>query len=426
VKVLIVGGGGREHALAWKLAQSPTVDRLFVAPGNAGMAELGTCEPISAGDVPGLVDFALRESIDLTVVGPEVPLVAGLADQLEARSLAVFGPTRDAARIEGSKAWAKELCERHGIPAPRSRSFTDLDQAVSFLDEVSPPYVVKADGLAAGKGVTVTEERDAAVRALKASLLDRAFGSAGARVLVEEHVAGREVSVLALTDGSTVVPLAPAQDYKRAFDRDQGPNTGGMGAYCPVPFVDEGALDAIRSDVLEQTVAAMASEGIAYRGVLYAGLMLTEDGPRVLEFNCRFGDPETQAIIPRLRSDLAEAMVTCVERRLADHRLEWASESCITVVLASGGYPGEHRTGLPVNGLHEARAVPEVFLFHAGTRTGDGRVLTAGGRVLSVSALGTTLEQARDRAYEACGRISFEGMHYRRDIAAGVDESAGG
>jgi phosphoribosylamine---glycine ligase len=426
MKVLVVGGGGREHALAWKLAQSPTVDRLFVAPGNAGMAELGTCERISAGDVPGIVDFALREEIDLTVVGPEVPLVAGLADELEVRSRAVFGPTREAARIEGSKAWAKKLCERHGIPTPRSRSFTDFDEAVSFLDEMRPPFVVKADGLAAGKGVTVTDDREVAVGTLKAAILERAFGAAGARVLVEEHVAGREVTALALTDGTTLAPLPPAQDYKRAFDWDEGPNTGGMGAYSPVPFLDDETLSFIRRDILERTIAALSDEGVPYRGALYAGLMLTEDGPVVLEFNCRFGDPETQAILPRLKSDLGEVLLACAQGRLDRTALEWSPEACITVVLASGGYPGEHRTGFAVEGLEEARSVRGISLFHAGTRASDGRVLTAGGRVLSVSATGTTLEDARERAYEACGRISFEGMHYRRDIAAGVEARAGG
>jgi phosphoribosylamine--glycine ligase len=426
LKVLVVGGGAREHALAWKLAQSSSVDRLFMAPGNPGMSALGTCEPISASDVPGLVDFAVREAVDLTVVGPEVPLVAGLADELEARSLAVFGPTRAAARIEGSKAWAKELCERHDIPAPRSRSFSAFEQAVPFLDQMAPPFVVKADGLAAGKGVTVTDDLEVAGGALKAALVDRAFGGAGARVLVEEHVAGREVSLLALSDGSSVVPLAPAQDYKRALDGDRGPNTGGMGAFSPVPFVEAATVEAIRETILEPAVAAMASEGIPYRGVLYAGLMLTDEGPKVLEFNCRFGDPEAQAILPRWRGDLAEVLMACAGGRLAEHRVEWAPDACVTVVLASGGYPGEHETGFPIGGLDRFADLSEVFLFHAGTRTEEDRVLTAGGRVLAVSALGGTLDEARERVYAACDGISFQGMHYRRDVAAGVGDRAGG
>ena len=426
MKVLVVGQGGREHALAWRLAQSPSVDRVFVAPGNAGMADVATCEPISSGDVPGLVDFAEREAMDLTVVGPEAPLVAGVADEFELRGLRVFGPTREGARIEGSKAWAKDLCERHGIPAPRSRLFTDVGQALAALEEFRPPYVVKADGLAAGKGVTVTEDRTEAERALRAALLERAFGDAGARVLLEEHVSGREVSALALTDGETVVPLALAQDYKRALDGDAGPNTGGMGAYSPLPRVDEATRRVIREEILERAVAAMASEGIRYRGVLYAGLMLTDDGPQVLEFNCRFGDPETQAILPRLRSDPAQALLACCDGSLAAPDLEWTEEACVSVVLASGGYPGDYATGLPISGLEEARPLREVFVFHAGTRARDGRVLTSGGRVLAVSALGASFAEARDRAYEACSRISFEGMHYRKDIAAGVEATADG
>ena len=426
MKVLVVGQGGREHALAWKLAQSSAVDRVFAAPGNAGMAEVATCEPISAGDVPGLVDFAEREAIDLTVVGPEAPLVVGLADELEARGLAVFGPTRAGARIEGSKSWAKELCERHGIPAARSRSFTNLEDALAWLDVSGSPFVVKADGLAGGKGVMVTEDRTEAERSLRAALLEHAFGDAGARVVVEEFLSGREVSALALTDGATVLPLALAQDYKRALDHDAGPNTGGMGAYSPAPWVDEATQDVIREDILERTVRAMASEGITYRGVLYAGLMVTAEGPRLLEFNCRFGDPETEAIIPRLGSDLAGALKACAEGTLSGSRLDWTPGACVTVVVASGGYPGPHETGFPISGLDQAVSGPEVFVFHAGTRARDGRVVTSGGRVLAVSALGPSIGEARDGAYEACSRISFEGIHYRKDIGAGVEATAGG
>jgi phosphoribosylamine--glycine ligase len=422
VKVLIVGQGGREHALAWKLAQNTTVDRLFAAPGNAGIAEVATCEPIAAADVPGLAEFAEREEIDLTVVGPEAPLVAGIVDEFEERGLAVFGPNREAARLEGSKSWAKELCRRHGIPAGRSEAFTEVEPALWFLDEVGPPYVVKADGLAAGKGVTVTEDRAEAEGAVRWCLRHRP-GEPPRKVVVEQFLEGREVSALALTDGRTVLPLAPARDYKRAGDGDTGPNTGGMGAYSPVPFVDDVARDRIVTDILERTVQALRAEGIAYRGVVYAGLMLTAEGPQVLEFNCRFGDPETEAIVPRLRSDLFEALLACVQGNLADHRAEWAQEACVTVVLASEGYPEEPRTGVPIGGLEQAKAIPGVHLFHSGTALRDGRVLTAGGRVLAVSALGASLEDARGLAYEACGRVSFDGMHYRRDIAA--DEPAG-
>jgi phosphoribosylamine---glycine ligase len=417
MRVLVVGGGGREHALAWALSRNPTVDRLYAAPGNPGMEELAECVPVAADDVAGLVGLAERASIDLTVVGPEAPLVAGLVDELEARGLRAFGPTAAGARIEGSKSWAKELCARHGIPAPASETFDDVTAAVMYLDAFEAPYVVKADGLAGGKGVTVASTREEAVGAIQACLVDRAFGAAGDRVVIEEYVAGREVSALAITDGRTVIPLVLAQDFKRVRDGDRGPNTGGMGAYSPVPFAGPETEAAITRGVLEAAVRALSEEGILYRGVLYAGLMLTESGPRALEFNCRFGDPETQAILPRLESDLAEAMVACVEGTLADHRLAWTPEACVTVVVASGGYPGAYRTGLPVEGLEEAGKADKTQVFHAGTARRDGRVVTAGGRVLAVSALGKDLGEARDRAYEACGRIRFDGAHHRTDIA---------
>jgi phosphoribosylamine--glycine ligase len=417
MKVLVVGQGGREHALAWKLSQNPTIDRLFAAPGNAGIAEVATCEPIAAADVPGLAEFAEREAIDLTVVGPEAPLVVGIADEFEDRGLAIFGPSKDAARLEGSKSWAKDLCRRHGIPAGRSEAFTDVDPALQFLDEVGPPYVVKADGLAAGKGVTVTEERDEAERAVRSCLELRPGEHAERIVVIEQFLRGREVSAIALTDGRAVLPLALSQDYKRIGDGGTGPNTGGMGAYSPVPFVDEGTREVIVRDILERTVQALNADGIRYRGVIYAGIMLTDAGPLVLEFNSRFGDPETEVIVPRLKSDLCEVLLSCVEGNLANYRAEWTDEACVTVVLASEGYPGEPKTGIPIDGLDEAKQVPNVHVFHAGTAQRDGRVLTAGGRVLTVSALGSSFEDARGAAYDVCGRISFDGMQYRRDIA---------
>ena len=422
MRILVVGGGGREHALVWRLAQNPTVDRLYAAPGNAGIAADATCVPIAAEDVPGIVELVERESIDLTVVGPEAPLVAGLVDELEAGGRRVFGPTMDAARIEGSKAWAKELCERYGIPAGRSRSFTELAPAVAYVDELEPPYVIKADGLAAGKGVTIAGDRAGAIAALEASLVERAFGDAGATVLVEEHLRGREVSAFALTDGREVLPLALAQDFKRVGNGDTGPNTGGMGAYSPVPWVDDATERRIWNGVLGPAVRAMEAEGVRYRGVLYAGLMLTDDGPKLLEFNCRFGDPETQALVPRLRSDLGELLLACVEGNLGNYKAIWTPDVCVTVVAAAGGYPGPYETGFEVQGLKEAEEVEGVTVFHAGTAERRGRVVTSGGRVLAVSALGGTATEARNRAYEACSRISFRGMHYRRDIAAKVGE----
>ncbi len=417
MKVLVVGGGAREHALVSRLAENPTIDRLLAAPGNAGIAADAECLPIAADDVRGLVAAVEREEVDLTVVGPEVPLVLGLADELASRGRAVFGPSRAAARLEGSKAWAKELCERYAIPAARSVTVSDVEPALEALDGFRAPYVVKADGLAAGKGVTIADTRAEAEIAIRAALVDRVFGEAGSRVVIEEHLAGREVSAFALSDGRDVLALAMAQDFKRVGDGDRGPNTGGMGAYSPVPFVDEPTAGRIREEVLRRTVEAMASEGIPYTGALYAGLMLTDDGPKVLEFNCRFGDPEAEVVLPRLRSDLGELLLACAEGNLSDYRAEWRPEACVTVVMASAGYPAGYETGKPISGLEAAAKVEGAIVFHAGTAERDGRVVTSGGRVLAVSALGTTIERARATAYEACSRIAFEGAYYRRDIA---------
>jgi phosphoribosylamine--glycine ligase len=424
MRLLVVGGGGREHAMIWRFAQNPTVDRLFAAPGNAGIAREATCLPLAADDVRGIVAAVEREGIDLTVVGPEAPLVAGLADELEARGHPVFGPTRDSARIEGSKAWAKELCERHGIPAARSRTFTKMRPAMDFVDGLAAggPVVIKADGLAAGKGVTVAPDRDVARAALEAALVDHVFGDAGSHVLVEEFLEGPEVSAFALTDGRDVLPLCLAQDFKRAGEGDTGPNTGGMGAYTPLGFVDPDTEQAIWSGVVRATVRAMEAEGVRYRGLLYAGLMLTADGPKVLEYNCRFGDPETQAILPRMRSDLGELVLACVEGNIGNYKALWTDDVCVTVVAASGGYPGEYPTGAEISGLEDAERVDGAMVFHAGTARRNGRVVTDGGRVLAVSGSGPTLADARARAYDAIERISFDGMQVRTDIAARAAE----
>jgi phosphoribosylamine---glycine ligase len=424
MRVLVVGGGGREHALCWRMAQSASVDRLYAAPGNAGIGEIATLVPVSAADIPGVVEFAERESIDLTVVGPEAPLVAGLVDEMEARGLPVFGPTREAARLEGSKVWARELCDRYGIPAPRSRAFDDVHAATSYLGELEAPYVVKADGIAAGKGVVVAEDETAARSSLEAALIQRVFGEAGERVLVEEFVRGEEVSAMALSDGTHVLPLALARDYKRALDGDRGPNTGGMGGFSPVPLPNGTSEEEIAETVLRPTVHALRAEGIRYRGALFAGLMLAKEGPKVLEFNCRFGDPETQVVLPRLVANFPELLLACVEGNLSHYRVRWTEEACVGVVLASAGYPGPVETGLPITGLEEASALPEVQVFHAGTIARDGRVLTAGGRVLTVTALGRDHDEARSRAYQACSLIHFDGMTYRRDIAAGAMQGA--
>jgi len=424
VRILVVGGGGREHAMCWRLAQNPAVDRLYAAPGNAGIAELATLVPVSAADVPGLVEFAEREAIDLTVVGPEAPLVAGLADEMQARGMPVFGPTRDAARIEGSKAWARWLCERHAIPAPKSRAFEQVGLAFEYLDALEPPYVVKADGIAAGKGVTVTDDLGEAREAVEDCLVRKVFGDAGSTVLIEEYLEGFEVSAMALTDGRTVLPLALVQDYKRALDGNRGPNTGGMGAFSPVPAVDSASEPRIVETVLRRAARALEAEGVPYRGVLFAGLMVTDEGPKVLEFNCRFGDPETQALLPRLASNFGELLLACVEGNLSHHKLVWAEEATVAVVLASGGYPDRFETGKPIAGVEDAAAGEGVHVFHAGTVARDGRVLTAGGRVLTVTAMAPDLEEARRRAYEAASGISFDGMTYRRDIAERVRQEA--
>ena len=423
MRILVVGGGGREHAMIWRLAQNPTVDRLYAAPGNAGIAREATCLPIKADHVLEIVDAVETEGIDLVIVGPEAPLVAGLADELESRGHPVFGPTRDAARIEGSKAWAKELCERHGIPAARSRTFTQLRPALAYVDELGGgPVVIKADGLAAGKGVTIAPDRAGASAALKACLVDHVFGDAGAHVLVEEFLVGPEVSAFALTDGRDVLPLCLAQDFKRAGEGDTGPNTGGMGAYSPLGFVDADTEQQIWSGIVRATVRAMETEGIRYRGLLYAGLMLTDAGPKVLEYNCRFGDPETEVILPRLGSDLGELLLACVEGNIGNYKALWSDDACVCVVAASGGYPGEYRTGVEIHGLDAAERVEGAQVFHAGTQERDGTVVTAGGRVLAVSGLGPTIAEARARAYEAVGKVSFEGMQVRGDIAARAAE----
>lgn len=422
MKILVVGGGGREHALVWGLSRSPVVRTLLCAPGNAGIARVATCVPVAADDVPGLLDLVERERVDLTVIGPEAPLVGGLADALQTRGRLVFGPTRAAARLEGSKTWAKSLCTRHGIPAARSTTASSMADAVRALDEFEPPYVVKADGLAAGKGVVIAQDRPSAVVALSASLEAGAFGRAGETVLVEEFLTGREVSAFAIADGADVLTVGFAQDFKRVGDGDIGPNTGGMGAYSPVPFLDEPTVTRIVHEVLVRTVHAMASEGVPYRGVVYAGLMLTADGPKVLEFNARFGDPETQVLVPRMEFDLAELLGACADGTLGSRKVVESTRSCVTVVLASGGYPGEYATGAEIDGLEDAARAEGALVFHAGTAERRGRVVTSGGRVLSVSGLGADLAEARARAYGACSRITFQGMQHRRDIAARAAE----
>ncbi|OGX38296.1 MAG: phosphoribosylamine--glycine ligase [Omnitrophica WOR_2 bacterium RIFCSPHIGHO2_02_FULL_68_15] len=421
MKVLLIGSGGREHALAWKLAHSSNVTDIVVAPGSDGIAQAPKtrCLPdVAASDVERLVDLAARERPDLTVIGPEGPLVAGVADRVRMQQLRVFGPSAAAARLEGSKAFAKALMERAGIPTARARAFDDAAQAVRWLEQQSSPWVVKADGLAAGKGVVVPATIEEAIAAVRRIMVDRQFGEAGARVVLEERLAGEEASLIALADGSRVVPLESAQDHKRLKDGDEGPNTGGMGTYSPAPVVTAERLAAIRRQVLEPTVRAMAETNTPFVGALYAGLMMTADGPQVLEYNVRFGDPETQAILPRLTSDLVEALVAAAEGRLEGLSLAWDPRPCVCVVLAARGYPEKSETGQAITGLDAAARVPDVQLFHAGTRRDGARWVTAGGRVLNVVALGRDYAEAIGRAYAAADQIHFEGKQCRRDIGA--------
>lgn len=417
MKVLVVGSGGREHALVWKIAQSPLVDALYVAPGNAGMAQQAKCVNIGAEDMEKLVAFAGREAIDLTVVGPEVPLVLGIVDRFREAGLRIFGPTREAAQLEGSKVFAKGLLRQARIPTAEFRVFADPAAAHEYLDSQGAPIVVKADGLAVGKGALVCNSIDEAHGAVESLMVHRQFGEAGSQVVIEECLVGEEVSILALTDGRSLYLMPPSQDHKAIHDGDRGPNTGGMGAYSPVPAVSREVEDRVVREILVPLLHALRVRGIHYSGVLYAGLMLTAGGPKVLEFNCRFGDPENQAILVRLRSDLVEALEAVVEGRLARASLQWDERASVCVVMASGGYPGSYEKGKPITGLEEAAGMKDVVVFHAGTAAVDGRIVTNGGRVLGVTALGSTVAAAKARAYGAVRKIQFEGAYYRTDIA---------
>ncbi|KJS84792.1 MAG: phosphoribosylamine--glycine ligase [Peptococcaceae bacterium BICA1-8] len=416
MRIFVIGGGGREHALVWKFRQSPQVEEIYCAPGNAGIAELAKCVDIGVEDISSLLKFALEEKIDLTVVGPEGPLTLGIVDKFQAEGLRVFGPSQKAAEIEGSKAFSKELMAKYNIPTAKYLVFTDSKQACQAIDEIGIPCVVKADGLAAGKGVIICFSKEEAITAIEEILVKNKFGKAGEKVVIEEYLVGQEVSMLAFTDGKTVIPMVSAQDHKRVFDNDQGPNTGGMGAYSPAPVYTQEIHEVVLKDILEATVQAMAEEGRPFQGILYAGLMLTEAGPKVLEFNARFGDPETQAVLPRLKSDLIDIMEAVVDGELDKVSVEWFVEAAVCVVMAAGGYPEEYENGKIVSGL---KNVPEsVLVFHAGTNKAEEYILTNGGRVLGVTALGMDIKEAINKAYQGVEQISFEGAHYRRDIGA--------
>ena len=417
MRVLVIGSGGREHALVWALRRSQNVTPLC-APGNPGIATSARCLPHSALDLGGLAEAAEREGVDLTIVGPEAPLASGIVDTFARRGLRVLGPTQAAAVLEASKVFMKTLCQRYDIPTAPFQIFDDAGDAIAYIRGAGRPVVVKADGLAGGKGVVVASAVEAGVQAVETMMVARRFGEAGARVVIEEVLQGEEVSVLALCDGTTVSPLLPVQDYKRLSDGDRGPNTGGMGSYAPAPFVDQTLLDKIIDEILEPVVWAMAQEGRPYRGVLYAGLMLTAEGPRVLEFNVRLGDPETQAMLPLLETDLCEALEAVLAGRVDRFAPQWRAASSVCVVLCADGYPDSPRTGHPIAGLEEAQALPDVLVFHAGTGAREGQVVTAGGRVLNVVALGRTGAEATARAYRAAEMIQYEGKVLRHDIGA--------
>jgi phosphoribosylamine--glycine ligase len=416
MRVLVVGGGAREHTLVWKLSQSPKVSQLFTAPGNAGTAELGENIPINPADIDSIVQAAEERRIDLVVVGPEAPLALGLVDALRSAGIPAFGSSKEATLIESSKVFAKELMRKYTIPCAKGEGFSSFAEARAYIERQPVPIVVKADGLAAGKGSIVAESKEEALKALSDIMESRIFGAAGDRVVVEECLNGREVSLLAFADGKTVVPMSPACDYKRVFDGDEGPNTGGMGGYSPPDFFTKGLMQQAEEKILQPAVEAMANEGKSYKGVLYAGLMLTPEELKVLEFNARFGDPESQVTLPLLKTDLVDILLATLNGTLDQVNMEWSDDACVGVVLASEGYPGGYKTGFAITGLESVDA--DVLVFHAGTRNEGDRVITAGGRVLTVVATGRTIAEARAKVYLNLPRIRFQGCHYRKDIAA--------
>ena len=417
MRILVIGGGGREHALVWKLAQSPQVDKIFVCPGNPGMKNLAECIALPLTDLEKVADFAQQEAIDLTVVGPEATLVAGIVDVFSKRGLAIFGPTAAAAEIEGSKAFSKQLMAKYSIPTAFFKVCEDIPTAKAYIEEKGAPIVVKADGLAAGKGVVVAMTKAEALAAVDDMMGDLKFGGAGARVVLEEYMEGEEASLLAFTDGETIVPMLAAQDHKRVNDGDEGPNTGGMGAYAPAPVMTDILKEKCVELVLKPTIEAMKAEGRPYKGCLYAGLMIKGDDIKVVEFNARFGDPETQVVLPLLASDLVDVMLACAQGRLGEIEVKWSDAATVCVVMASGGYPESYKQGLPITGLEAAGALPDTIVFHAGTKEVDGEIVTAGGRVLGITAIGKDIRAAKDKAYAAVEYIKFTDAHYRHDIA---------
>ena len=417
MKVLVIGNGAREHTLVWKIAQSSKVNDIFAAPGNAGTATIAHNLNVRSDDIESIARVAQEIGIDLTIVGPEVPLAAGIVDHFQRLEMPIFGSTKAASQIESSKVFSKKLMQKYAIPCPDGDTFYDYSKAIDYVTSQSVPIVIKADGLAAGKGVIIAESKDEAVKAVSDIMKAKVFGSAGSSVVIEECLTGREVSLLAFTDGKTVIPLTPACDYKRVFDNDQGLNTGGMGSYSPPGFFGAKLIKQVTETIIEPAVRAMAKEGISYRGILYAGLIMASDGPKVLEFNARFGDPETQVILPRLKTDLIEIMLAIIENRLDEIDIEWSDDACVGVVMASDGYPGSYETGFAIEGLDKLDE--GILVFHAGTRQGENsQILTSGGRVITVTSTGKNIADARAKVYANLPRIHFKGCHYRKDIAA--------
>lgn len=416
MKVLVVGGGGREHAIIWKLSQNPRISELFCAPGNGGISKLASCVPIKATDIEGIVNFAGENKIDFVMVAPDDPLVAGMVDALEAAGIRAFGPVKAAAVIEGSKSFSKDLMKKYNIPTAGYAVFESSAGALEYLDTCSAPIVVKADGLALGKGVIIAQTIAEAKTAVNNIMNDRVFGEAGNKVVIEEFIEGPEVSILAFTDGRTVVPMVSSQDHKRVFDHDQGPNTGGMGTFSPSLIYDGKLAEQCMKEIFIPTIEAMNREGRKFKGILYFGLMITKDGPKVIEYNARFGDPETQVVLPRLKTDLLDIFNAIIDEKLAGIKIEWSDNAAVCVIAASGGYPGKYPAGLEISGLEAAEADGNVTVFHAGTSCKDGKLYTAGGRVLGVTAVEENMEKAISKAYAGIEKISFEGMHYRKDI----------
>lgn len=423
MKVLVIGSGGREHALVWKLKKSKKVDKIYCAPGNAGIGKQAKCVNIKADNTKALVDFALRNKIGLTIVGPEVPLAKGIVNDFQRKKLKIFGPTKAAAQLESSKVFSKEFMRKHHIPTAPFKTFKIYAEAIGFCNSAQFPLVIKADGLAAGKGVIIVKDIEEATKALEDIMLSKVFGNAGTQVLIESFIKGQEVSIMAIADGKTIIPLLPSQDHKQAYEGDKGPNTGGMGAYCPTEFVTKEVMTQIMDHVLSPTIHGMSQDGIPFKGVLYAGMMLTEAGPKVLEYNCRFGDPETQAVLPLLKTDLAELMLASINQTLGNFpKLNWKQGSSACITMASKGYPGKYAKGMQIKGLHDFKE-ENCFIFHAGTALKDNKWVTAGGRVLGVTGTDKNLQLALNRAYKGVGKIKFNGAMYRKDIGFRVLKS---